>query len=216
MSPTSEVKKPLATRPRKTRSIGTITISVARQRTIYRFTTAPPARVAHTTLIRIGPRVVSRPCAQQLFNTRSNSAIVIASTNPGGRYGRRETCSGTDDRRDQPGRGAEGSSQACRQEGKKGGQEGRQEGDAEESQEGQKGRQEIFGEEVGQEGREESRQESSQEEEKESQEVEALSACLPGTLPCKSLRTSAGGFCLWAPARRPSLRRSTKNTPAPL
>src|ERR1700737_1038982 len=215
MSPTSEVKKPLATRPRKTRSIGTITISVARQRTIYPVATAPPARVAHTTLIRIGPRVVSRPCAQQLFNTRSNPAIVIASTNPGGRYGRRETCSGTDDRRDQLGRGSERSSQAGGQEGKEGGQEGREEGDAEGSQEGQKGRQEIFGEEVGQEGREESRQESSQEE-KESQEVEALSACLPGTLPCKSLRTNAGGFCLCAPARRPSLRRSTKNTPAPL
>src|ERR1700737_662194 len=188
MSPTSEVKKPLATRPRKTRSIGTITISVARQRTIYRFTTAPPARVAHTTLIRIGPRVVSRPCAQQLFNTRSTPAIVIASTNPGGRYGRRETCSGTDDRRDQLGRGSERSSQAGGQEGKEGRQESRQE----------------------------SSQEGRQEEEKESQEVEALSACLPGTLPCKSLRTSAGGFCLWSPALRPSLRRSTKNTPAPL
>src|ERR1700737_3163864 len=212
MSPTSEVKKPLATRPRKTRSIGTITISVARQRTIYPVATAPPARRPHTTPIRIGPRVVSRPCAQQLFNTRSNPAIVIASTNLGGRYGRRETCSGTDDRRDQLGRGSERSSQAGSQEGKEGGQEG----DAEGSQEGQKGRQEIFGEEVGQEGREEGREESRQEEEKESQEVEALSACLPGTLPCKSLRTSAGGFCLWAPARRPSLRRSTKNTPAPL
>src|ERR1700722_191194 len=111
--------------------------------------------------------------------TSQNPAIVTASTNPGGHYGRRQTYSGTDDRRDkQCGWSNRGSCQDGRQEGQEGRQESGQESDAEESQEGQEGRQEIReeirGKEICKKGRQKGRQESGQEE-KEGQEVEALS-----------------------------------------
>jgi hypothetical protein len=113
--------------------------------------------------------------------TFANPAIVELPTNPGGRYGRRQTDPGTDDRRDQQRRRSD---QRGRQDGSQKGQEDRQEsrekGDAQEKS--QEGIQEIFEEifkeifeEIGQKGREEIFQESRQEE-KEGQEVEALSA----------------------------------------
>src|ERR1700720_2983730 len=85
------------------------------------------------------------------FDSSTNPAIVIASINPGGRYGRRETGSGTDDRRDQQRRRRDkGSRESGRQEGKKG---------------RQKILKEILSKEISQEGHQE---------EKEGQEVKAL------------------------------------------
>jgi hypothetical protein len=107
------------------------------------------------------------------FNTPTNPAILEPSTNPGGRYGRREIRSGTDDGRDeQRRRRDEESCQERRQKGQEGSQESREKGDAEEeSKKSEKSFEEILGEEISQKGRQESRQK-----EKEGQEIEALSA----------------------------------------
>src|SRR5260370_39916263 len=89
--------------------------------------------------------------AYRLLNSSANPAIGDHPINPGGRYGRRETSSGTDDGRgEQRRRRDQGSRQDGGQKGQEGRQESREEGDAEESQKSQKGFQEIFGEEISQ------------------------------------------------------------------
>jgi hypothetical protein len=146
------------------------------------------------------------------FDSSTNPAIVAASINPGGRYGRRETGSGTDDSRDQQRRRRDkGSRENGRQEGQKGGQESCQKGDAEEESgeeiQRKKGRQkilkEILSKEISQEGRQE---------EKEGQEVKALNGIFLATFPAthapgrdpgvelcrarKALWAKPGGFLL--------------------
>src|SRR6202795_360502 len=124
-----------------------------------------------------------RKCARCEYATASalhigKSGYRCVINNTGGRYGRRETRSGTDARRDeQCYRSAEGSQAGGQKAQEDRRQESREKGSAEEeSQEGEEGGQEVRGEEVGQENRQEGRQENREEscQEKEGQEVEAL------------------------------------------